>query len=201
MDPMTMMLLMSLFGAGASGAAGGMAAKNAGGDFWGGSPGGYEQVQKMTPEQQQMFKQLLPMVQQGQQSGMQWINDILSGDPEAMAKFEAPYKRQFEQETVPGIAERFAGMGSHGSQRSSAMDQTMGQAGRELSENLAALRGNLQMNAMNQLQGMMGTAYQPTFESMYRQPTQGFFGGLASGAGQGFGQMAGMAGLKALGIG
>jgi len=201
MDPMTIMALMSLLGAGVGGVAGGLGSSKSGGNFFTGSPGGFEQVSRFTPEQQQQFSQLLSGLGPAQGAGLDLINQLLSGDEEAFAKFEAPFKRQFEQETVPGIAERFAGMGSHGAQSSSAMQQTMGQAGRELSENLASLRGNLQQNALSQLQGMMGMGFQPTFESVYRQPTTGFFGGLAGGLGQGAGQIGGMAGLKALGIG
>jgi len=196
MDPMTMMALMSLLGAGASGLG---AAASGGGMF--GTPSSFDQISTMNPQQQQMLSQLMPQLMQGQGMGMDWIQDMLSGDPEALAKFEAPYKRQFEQETVPGIAERFAGMGTGGSQSSSAMNQTMGQAGRELSENLAALKGNLQQSAMGSLQGMMGMGMQPTFQNVYNQPKTGFLGGLAGGLGKGAGQMAGMAGLKALGIG
>jgi len=199
MDPMTIMGLVGLLG-GLGGAASGAASKGQGGSFWTGSKGGYDQVSRMTPQQQQMFGDMLQGLGGAQGSGMEWINDILSGDPEAFNKFEAPMKRQFEQETVPGIAERFAGLGSHGAQSSSAMQQTMGQAGRELTENLAALRGNLQQNALSQLQGLMGQAYQPTFESTYRQPTGGFLGGLGQGLAGGSGQLLGLAGLKGLGV-
>lgn len=163
---------------------------------WMGTSGGWEQIQNMNPQQQQLMSQLMSQLGGAQGSGMEWLQKMLSGDPEAMAAFEDPYKRQFEQETVPGIAERFAGMGSGGSQSSSAFNQTMGQAGSELSQNLAALRGGLQQNAMNSLQGMMGQAYQPQFESMYKQPTMGILpsmmGNLAQGAGQGLGKWATM---------
>ena len=163
---------------------------------WMGTEGGWEQIQNMNPQQQQLMSQLLSQLGGAQGSGMEWLQQMLSGDPEVMAAFEAPYKRQFEQETVPGIAERFAGMGSGGAQSSSAFNQTMGQAGSELSQNLAALRGGLQQNAMNSLQGMMGQGYKPQFESMYKQPTMGIIpsmiGQFAQGAGQGMSKFATM---------
>jgi len=201
MEPMTMMALMGLLSAAGAGAAGGAASKGQGGNFWTGSQGGFDQVSKLTPEQQQQFGDLLQGIGGAQGSGMEWLQGILSGDDEAFNKYEAPFKRQFEQETVPGIAERFAGLGSHGAQSSSAMNQTMGQAGRELTENLASLRGNLQQNAMSQLQGLMSTAYQPTFESVYKQPTTGTLGGFGQGLASGAGTMFGLAGLKSLGVG
>lgn len=182
------------------GLASGMGSRNAGGSFFGGSPGSYEQVSRLTPEQQQLLGQMFPGLSQASGSGLDYLNQLLSGDDSAFADFEAPFKRQFEQEVIPSIAERFAGLGSHGSQSSSAMQQTLGQSGRELSENLAAMRSNLKQNALGQLQGLMGQAFQPTFESMYRQPTMGALGGLGQGLGQGAGQLFGIKALQGLGV-
>ena len=194
------MAILGLLSALGAGGAAGMASANQGGSFWGGSPGQFQQVGTLNDQQMQLLQGLLPGLMEAQGSGLGWINDILSGDEEAFSKFEAPFKRQFEQETVPGIAERFAGLGTGGAQSSSAMDQTMGQAGRELSESLAALRGNLQQNALGQLQGLLGRGMQPTFQTMYQQPTQGAFGGLASGLGSGAGTLFGLQALKSLGV-
>ncbi len=166
-----------------------------------GTPGGFEQISTQTGQQQDLFSQLIAHLGGAQGAGLDWLTQILSGDEEAFGKFEAPFKRQFEQETIPSIAERFAGLGSHGSQSSSAMQQTLGQSGRELTENLAALRGNLQQNALSQLQGLMGQGFQQTFENVYRQPTQGIVGGALAGIGQGAGLYMGMQGLKGMGIG
>jgi len=166
-----------------------------------GQKGGFQQVQRFTPEQQAVFQQMYGPLAQSMGLSFDKLQQLLSDDPEAFAAFEAPFKRQFEQETVPMIAERFAGMGSHGSQSSSAMQQTLGQAGRELTENLAGLRAGLQQNAMGQLQGFLGQALQPQFENVYMQPTAGTMGGMMSGLGQGAGQYLGMAGLRALGVG
>ena len=171
---------------------------------WFGTQGGFSQQNTQNPQQQQLFSQMLEGLGGAQGSGLEWIQRMLSGGDDAFADYEAPFKRQFEQETIPGIAERFAGMGSGGSQNSSAMQQTMGQAGGELSQNLASLRGGLQQNAMGLLQGMMGQSQKPTFENVYTQPTTGIIPGLIQGAGQGIGQGAsmysGMQGLKAMGI-
>lgn len=178
MDPM-LMTILSLLGGGAS-------ALGAGGSL-GGKPGEVQQLTQLTPEQEANFQQLQSMLGGSQELGFDYINQILSGDPEALAKFEAPYKRQFEQETVPKIAEQFAGLGSGGSLSSSGLQQSLGQAGKELSENLAALRGNLQQGALGSLQGMQQQAFKPTFENLYKQPQAGFGAGLMQGAGQGGG--------------
>lgn len=157
-----------------------------------------QQQPTMTGGQSGLLQQLLQGLSGGgtgggaMGAGMQSLMDILSGSPESMQKFEAPYKRQFNEQTVPGLAERFSAMGS-GAQGSSAFGQQLGQAGAGLSETLAALRGQLQQGAMGQLQGMMGQGLgQRSFENIFRPATSGFFGGMAPGIGQGIGQAGGM---------
>lgn len=193
-------LVLLAIGAGLQGIAGGMASKQSGGSFWGGKPAGFAQVDALNPQQQAFRSNMLGLLQGPQQSGMDWISDILGGSPEAFAKYERPYMRQFEQEIVPGIAERFAGLGSHGAQSSSGQQLAMAQAGRELSENLASMRGKLQSEALGRLQGMLQLGMAPTQESVYQQPQAGFLGGLAGGSGQGIGMLGGLTALQRLGI-
>lgn len=152
-----------------------------------GQSGGTEQLSRLSPEQQQLQQQLLGGLGGAQQSGLGLLQALLSGDESAFQAFEAPMKRQFEQETIPMIAERFAGMGTGGSQSSSAQNLALGQAGRELTENLAQLRGGLQQQALGQLGNMLGMGLSPTMENIYKQPTAGLAGGLATGAGSGLG--------------
>jgi len=171
---------------------------------WMGTQGEYKQLGTQSGQQQDLFAQLLSGLGGAQGSGLEWLQKMLSGEEGAFEDYEAPYQRQFEQETMPGIAERFAGMGTGGSQSSSAFNNSMAQAGGELSQNLAALRGGLQQNAMSLLQGMISQAQQPTFENVYQQPTTGIIPGMIQGAGQGIGKgsgmYAGMQGLKSMGI-
>lgn len=192
--------LLGLIGSLFSGLGGGMASKNAGGSFFGGSKGNFQQVGRFTPQQQQLLNSILPMLQQSQGQGFDYLNSILGNDPQSFSQFEAPAMRQYQQEILPQIAERFAGLGSHGSQNSSAFQQTLGQSGRELSQNLASMRQNLKGNALNQLTGLLGVGFQPSFESVYRQPTTGFAGGLASGLGQGASSLLGYSALSNLGV-
>lgn len=118
------------------------------------APKGYSSFSTMAPQQQQLFQQLLSGMFGGGQNplfgaGQNYLQQLLGGGPEATAAFEAPYLRQFQEQTVPGLAERFAGLGS-GAQSSSAFQQALGQAGAGLSENLASLRSGLQMQALPQ---------------------------------------------------
>lgn len=139
------------------------------------APKGYKSISTLNPQQQQLFSQLFSALS-GQnlgvgqnpafQQGQSFLQDLLSGSPGAFEKFEAPYRREFQERTIPALAERFSGLGS-GAQSSSAFQQALGQAGAGLSENLASLRGRLQLGALpqalgfaqapaNQLQALLG---------------------------------------------
>lgn len=124
-------------------------------------PSGYKQISTLSSGQKSLLSQILSSLQ-GQSSNIQqsplfqqgssYLSNLLSGSPEATAAFEAPYMRQFNEQIVPGLAERFSGLGS-GAQSSSAFSQALGAAGAGLSENLAALRSALQMQAVPQALG------------------------------------------------
>lgn len=121
-------------------------------------PAGYQQLSTMSKGQSGLLKQLLGSLQ-GQstniqqsplfQQGSSFLQSLLSGSPEATAAFEAPYMRQFNEQIIPQLAERFSGAGA-GAQSSSAFQQALGQSGADLSERLAALKGNLGMQAAGQ---------------------------------------------------
>ncbi len=85
---------------------------------------------------------------QGFQNGQNWLNDLFN-DQNFFNKFEAPMQRQFQEETLPGIANRFGGMGSHGSFGSSFRNQA-NREGEKLQESIAAMRGGMQQQGVNQ---------------------------------------------------
>jgi hypothetical protein len=153
-----------------------------------------KQIPTMSKEQQALFSQLLGGLSGPLGQGFGNLSQILSGDPEAFKAYEAPAMRQFNQEIVPGIAERFSSLGG-GAQHSSAFGQQMGQAGAALSENLAAQRAGLQQNAMSQLAQLLGIGVgTPTQQTFYTPESRsyGLFGNMFGGAASGFGQGAGM---------
>lgn len=137
-----------------------------------------------------------PMYQQGSD----FLSRIMSQDPEMMKQFEAPMMRQFNEQIVPGIAERFSGMGARSS---SAFNQTMGQAGASLSEQIASMRANLGMGAAQQAFGYAQLPFQQMMQRAQlglgtpafgyqalegRQGAgQGILGGFAQGAGNAMG--------------
>lgn len=143
-----------------------------------------KQFQKYTPQQQGALNKTLQGSQQQLPEIFNYLQSILSQDPELMKQFEAPARRSFEQQTIPSIAERFTEMGAQGS---NAFGQQLGQAGASLEENLAAQRGQMGTQAIQQLMQLLNMGLTPQFENVYQPATQGFLGTAAQGLGQGFG--------------
>jgi hypothetical protein len=85
---------------------------------------------------------------QGYQGGQEWLNSLFS-DPDFFNNFEAPLQRDFQENTLPSIANRFGGMGSHGS-FGGGFQRSLGRAGTDFQTNLAALRGGMQQQGVNQ---------------------------------------------------
>lgn len=141
---------------------------------------------------------------QNYNQGQNWLNSLFN-DPQFFNQFEAPLMRNYEENTIPDLANRFAGMGSGGALGSTGFrNQATREAG-NLHSNIAALRGGLQQQGVNQglqyaqqpannyLQ-MLQQALTPT-QNQYKPPTAGFFGDILSsmsgGLSQGFGNMLG----------
>lgn len=125
------------------------------------------QLPTLTPQQQAYQNQALSGAMGGPSNlvGMDYLRDLFSDDPEAWQAYEAPYMRQFNEQIVPGIATRFAGMGSHGS-FGSGLNQSLSMAAQRLSESLAGQRANLRSGAYNQLMQTAGMGMQPAFNYM-----------------------------------
>lgn len=83
------------------------------------------------------------------QQGGEWLNSLFN-DPEFFRKFEAPLMRQYEEETIPGLTNRFAAMGSGGALGSTGFRNQLAREGERLHENIAAQRGNMQQQGVNQ---------------------------------------------------
>lgn len=139
-------------------------------------------------EQQPLYQQLL-QAGQGQGAGgafgqsADYFRDLLSDNPEDMQAFGAPEMRQFNEQTIPGLAEQFAGMGSGGLSSSGFRNAAVG-AGADLGERLGSIRANLRQQGAQGLQGI-GQAGLGTYNENIHMPARpGFFQGMAPGAGQ-----------------
>lgn len=164
-------------------------------DFLWGSPYKREKIDTLTPQQKQYQEYIRNQSMNfGQdpnyQAGSSWIQQMLSADPEAMKAFEQPFMNNFNQKIIPGLANRFAGMGS-GNQSSSAFQQALGEAGSNLQTGLASLRANLQQGASQDAlryamapgqntAALAGYGLNPEFAYAERPATQGFLPQMAA---------------------
>lgn len=116
-------------------------------DFLFGKSPKLKQMPNYSPRQQSFLDMLLQGSQQGTQGSMDWLKGLF-GD-EGFEDYERPAMEQFNQQIIPGIMEKFAGAGA---KSSSGLNQALAQAGRGLSGDLAAQRGNMRFSGINALQ-------------------------------------------------
>lgn len=123
------------------------------------------------------------------QQGQEYLNGLFN-DPQFFNKFEAPIKRQYEEEVIPGLANRFAAQGSGGSLGSTGFRNQLAREGSNLSTNIAALRGGMQQQGVNQslqyaqqpinnIMQMLQSALTP-YQNTYQGPSTGPYSGIAS---------------------
>lgn len=126
---------------------------------------------------------------QNYQQGQDWLSSLFN-DQDFFKNFEAPLQRNFEENTIPDLANRFAGMGSGGSLGSTAFRNQANREGERLHENIAALRGGLQQQGVNQglqyaqqpfsnLMQLYNQAIGSPINNQYQPPSAGF-GSLAA---------------------
>lgn len=157
-----------------------------------------KKLENLSPEQKQYFQQFLGNAQGlGGQGGygqaINLLQQYLDPQSDVYRNFEAPYRQQFEQETVPMLAEQFAGTGANsGALSSSGFGQALSAAGSNLQTNLAQMKSGLQRQSIQDILGQyntmsgLGLGTQPF--SYYNKPGhQGFLPSMASGALKAFG--------------
>jgi hypothetical protein len=121
-----------------------------------------QQVSTVSPEAQNILQFLL-------QQGQQGIENPYGGfEPIAQQA-----QQQFNQQTVPGIAERFASLGKNAIS-SPAFASQLGQAGAGLQTDLAGMRSQYgqqnKQNAMN----MLALGLTPSVQNYFQQQEPGF---------------------------
>lgn len=93
-----------------------------------------QKIDTYTPQQQELLKKISGLIPQG------LANINLPGQQSNFAPIEANTRRQFAENTVPTLAERFASLGSGGSLNSSAFANSLSSAGSGLEQELASMR-------------------------------------------------------------
>lgn len=165
-------------------------------NFLFGKPGKFEQRSTLAPQQQQLFGQLTGALQ-GQKTGgafgnlADYYQGLLSGTGPDFEAFAAPEQRQFREQTIPGLSEQFAGMGSGALSSSGFRNAAVG-AGADLGERLGALRAQLRQQGAAGLQQMGQFGLSPQFqENLYRQGQPGLADYVGQGIGTGLGAFGG----------
>lgn len=121
---------------------------------------GPQQLPTKNKQQMQLLQQMLGslgaggQLGQAQGQGLGILQQYLDPNSDIYKNFEAPFMQKFEQQTVPGLAERFAGMGAMGGGLSSSgFGQALSSAGSNLQTQLAAMKSGLQRSAINDIFG------------------------------------------------
>lgn len=159
--------------------------------FFSGTPGKWEQKSLLGPEQQGLYKQLLN-AGQGRGAGgafgqsADYYRDLLSDNSSTFNQFAAPEQRQFNEQTIPGLAEQFAGMGSGNLSSSGFRNAAVG-AGADLSERLGAIRAQLRQQGAQGLAGIGQQGLGQYNENIYMPGTPGLFDTISQGIGSAIG--------------
>lgn len=171
---------------GLAGLFGGMGIGNEGGalSWLTGRPGGFEHFKNFSPEQEDIINKILGRLGGLNEESMDYLHQILSDNPELMKQFEAPALRQFQEQIVPGLAERFT---QAGARSSSGFNQALAQQAGSLSERLAAMRAGLKNQALQGVFNFGKFGLSPLQTNFYRPGEQGLLGSLASGFGSALG--------------
>lgn len=109
--------------------------------------GSSEQFPTMGQDQQNLQSQIISM-----------LGPMLSGEG-GLGGFGEPARKEFFESTVPGLAEKFSGLGL---QKSSAFNQALGKAGQDLSSQL-----------QGQQMGLLGQLLPAAFGSQFGTGFQG----------------------------
>jgi len=168
--------------------------------FLTGRPGYYEQKSTLNPGQQSLHDQYIKSLNQKGAGGAfgdvaDYYRGNLSNNPQDFQAFAAPELRRFNEETIPGLSEQFAGMGA-GGLSSSGFRNAAVNAGTDLSERLGAIRAGLRQQSAAGLGNLSQGGLNPVTENIYHQGQPGLidYAGNALGiAGAAFGGPAGAA--------
>lgn len=153
-------------------------------------------VPTLSKNQKGILSQLMQLlgnqggIGQGQNEAINYQRQLMDPSSQAVNQFSQPYIDQFNQQTVPGLAERFAGLGGGmgGGLSSSGFGQSLSAAGSNLQTQLAALKASLGQQAAQSLMQQYGNLSQIGLSAQpfgYQQQSPSMFGGVLQGWAQG----------------
>lgn len=162
------------------------------GNFLFGSSPKMKQRSRLSEEQLPLYNQMLAAIAGPGAGGAfgsaaDYYRQLLSPDSQTAQAMFSPEMRKFQEETIPGLAEQFAGMGS-GNLSSSGFRNAAVNAGADLQERLGAIRAQLQQQGAMGLMGLGQMGVSPQYTENYATAGQpGFFASMAPGVGAGIG--------------
>lgn len=113
-----------------------------------------QKFETMSPEQKGLFGEQTGALQGGYGQAMDVLRQFLDPSSQAYQSFADPYMREFEQQTIPGLAERFAGAGAQGGALSSSgFGQALSSAGSNLQSNLVSMKTGLMRQSAGDIFG------------------------------------------------
>lgn len=143
--------------------------------------GKFKQVDRFNPQQNQQLDLLSQLGLGNMQNPYQGFEGIAN-----------QARSNFNNVTVPGLAERFAGSGAR--QSSPSYLQQLGAAGSQLDTNLAGLQSQYGQNQQGFGLQQLGLGLQPRFDQSYMGGGDNFLSSLLGGLGRG-GMQASMMGM------
>lgn len=157
-------------------------------DFLFGKEEKIKKLPTMSGEQNQLFSQLLQALSGsggGFNQSLGLLQQYLNPESDIYKNFEQPYLDEFNQETVPQLAERFAGLGGGmgGGLSSSGFGQSLGTAGASLQTQLAGMKSGIQRQSIQDILGLgQGALSQQPFAYLQKQASPGFWAQAAGAA-------------------
>lgn len=136
------------------------------------------QMNNFDPLQQAIHQQQGSALQGGGGYGnlVQMLQEMLDPSSDYYKDFENAQMRQFNEETIPNIAERFAGAGALSS---SGFGQALGAGASQLQSNLGLMRQSGVQNALKQLLGeYSGYQGQTAFDRYEKPGSEGLLSSL-----------------------
>lgn len=109
------------------------------------------QVPGLSDQQKELLSSLLSKTQPGVVGGLDLASRLAAGDISTFKEREAPALRQFQEQILPSIANRFS---SQGALKSSGFQNAAAAQGANLAENLQSQRQNIQRQALQDLLGL-----------------------------------------------
>lgn len=146
-----------------------------------------QQYSNLTPTQRKTQRQLERAIQ-GKKGGgaygeiADYYRDLISPDSKNAAEMAAPEMRRFKEQTIPDLAEQFAGMGAGNLSSSGFTNASVG-AGTDLAERLGAMRANLRIQGAAGLANLGRQSLQPVVTNAMQQPQSSGFEEAAGGFG------------------